>query len=207
LSVLLCALFFLFTLLLLLTPVTLQINYRHGSRDDRKELLLGLPTGRQCRLFRPVVNATRLFYRPLPKLRPPSAKAGGKKERPYAWHRIKRWYRLAGGLWPAARYLLRHTRPSCIKWRTLIGLPDAAATGMAVGVLWSLKGAALTAMRRLLGPVPVPPEIAVVPCFTSCVFAVELQCAFTTRAVYIFIALWRAAILFLSGKINGRFKV
>ncbi|WP_242868734.1 DUF2953 domain-containing protein [Desulfotomaculum copahuensis] len=202
-------------LLLAALPLTLQVSYQRRGHDDRLELNLKIWPGLGYQLALPAIDLARRFSRPAIKLRarlegragPPPAmekKCLTRPDLPVLLRQARRWLRLGKRLWPAVRCLLRQVQPRRVRWRTLIGLSDAAATGLATGGLWSLKGTAVTALYRFLRPSPVRPELVVMPSFTTPVLAVDLDCIFTVRTGHIMIAALRMAVLYMLGGIQDR---
>lgn len=63
------------------------------------------------------------------------------------------------------RYVVGRTRWDKLEWITAIGLGDAAATGLAVGSMWAMKGNVLVALQGLSGISPESVRIQVFPDF------------------------------------------
>jgi len=109
--------------------------------------------------------------------------------------RLVECIRLGLEIWPALKFLLRRTRLCRLEWRTLVGLPDAAHTGMVVGGLWSLKGTVLTVLYRLVSKKSTLPEVAVLPHFTGSSFGLLIHCIFTFRLGHIMVTAVKLACL------------
>lgn len=70
-------------------------------------------------------------------------------------------------VWEAGRFVLRRVELEKLEWFTAIGLGDAAATGLAIGLIWALKGNILVTTQALTGISPRSVRIEVYPDFLS----------------------------------------
>lgn len=86
---------------------------------------------------------------------------------------------------PAADYLLRHVRLEALTWETKLGVKDAAATGLLVGMIWALKGAAITFFQSRFRMDEHKSSITVSPYFNHEYFSTFFHCIFTIRLVHV----------------------
>lgn len=204
--------------LLALLPLTLEVYYRRRGQDDHLTLTMRLWFGINYRLTLPVLNLTnfRLFSSKL-KLRagfkaPSSGRPVREKKRlvipdPLTMYRLlSRYYRLGKKLWPALTYLAGRVELHYLEWHTLIGLSDAAYTGMAVGGLWSVKGLVLSILYRICKKTKTRPEVTVVPHFTGPAFGLLLHCIFTVRIGHIMVTVIRMVFVLILSKFLYRFR-
>ncbi|HHW42902.1 MAG TPA: DUF2953 domain-containing protein [Desulfotomaculum sp.] len=190
-----------------LIPLNLEIYYRQRGREGYLRLSADAWFG---------IKYTRTVPAPPPVHRPPirpllkrrsvvqtgTTKEPVKREnRPdlsrylSVYHLLKRHLPLGKRLWPALRYFLHRLELRHFQWRTLVGLPDAAQTGLAVGGLWSLKGLVLTGLYRMFKGKSAPPDVAVVPCFTGPAFGLLFHCIFTIRIGHIMVTVIKLAYM------------
>lgn len=100
------------------------------------------------------------------------------------------------------RYVAARTRWDRLDWVTVIGLGDAAATGLAVGTMWALKGSMIVAAQGFSGTSPESFRIQVYPDFLH--KRVDFYLEFTIRVapVTLLVAgyrLWRGGLLNILG--------
>ncbi|HHY38740.1 MAG TPA: DUF2953 domain-containing protein [Clostridia bacterium] len=101
------------------------------------------------------------------------------------------------------RYVAARTRWDRLEWVTVIGLGDAAATGLAVGAMWAVKGSMMVAAQGFSGTSPKSVRIQVYPDFLH--ERVDFRIEFTIRvaAVTLLAAgyrLWRNGLLSIIGR-------
>lgn len=71
---------------------------------------------------------------------------------------------------------LRRVRVRRLRWRTRLGLDDAALTGMAAGLLWAVKGAAVARIARRHGPPAEAPHVRLETQFGAWLLESEARC-------------------------------
>lgn len=76
---------------------------------------------------------------------------------------------------------LHHLRLERFIWRTGIGTPDAAATGILSGVVWALMGGATSFFYQQIAAGWAAPELKVEPNFKKEGFTTSLDCIFKIR--------------------------
>jgi hypothetical protein len=67
-----------------------------------------------------------------------------------------------------------------LEWQTLIGVGDAAYSGMAAGAFWAIKGSIVGLLSHYLN-LKVMPEISITPHFQAAVIQTQLKCIFQFR--------------------------
>ncbi|AEG15430.1 hypothetical protein Desku_1867 [Desulfofundulus kuznetsovii DSM 6115] len=194
-------LFFLFCVLVVV-PLNLELYYRRRGQDHCLYLVVStwfdikyqlIP---RERLPKPAPGSKAVMKEPrgvLPEKEKKKSAGGTLK----LFRRLMSYVHLGQRVWPALEFLLHRTELRRFEWRTLVGLPDAAHTGMAVGGLWSIKGAVLTALYRLVSKKSVLPEVAVVPHFTGSSFGLLIHCIFTVRLGHIMVTAVKLAFVFI----------
>ncbi|MHB8172584.1 MAG: DUF2953 domain-containing protein [Thermincolia bacterium] len=190
-------------LLALMAQITVEIrvNYRRLGKDDL--LAIHFSTMRGILGFKvemPLVEMVKSWFKPLIKLvvrvEGKGGKSLGEEERTIdsadiEWHRVPRLLGLViRGLRrfrPAITYFVRHLWMRQFKWRTRLGLGDAAGTGVGIGALWGIKGVIYTRLRNNTSPTGVRPQVQVIPSFHQPAFATDFDCIFAIRTGHIII--------------------
>jgi hypothetical protein len=90
--------------------------------------------------------------------------------------------------WGIVSYLLKAVNINKLSWVTEFGTGDAAVTGVATGVVWTLKGGILTILSRYLTLKDKKPELQVIPRFQQGGLYLDLNCIFAIRIGHIIIA-------------------
>ncbi|WP_462411311.1 DUF2953 domain-containing protein [Neobacillus sp. Marseille-QA0830] len=75
---------------------------------------------------------------------------------------------------------LRKVTVKKFEWQSLIGVGDAAHTGMLSGVLWSVKGGIIGLVSHFLS-LKTTPQISITPHFQASVFHTKISCIFQFR--------------------------
>jgi hypothetical protein len=82
-------------------------------------------------------------------------------------------------------YLLQRTRVPGLTWITTLGLEDAAATGLMVGLVWCVKGMLVSILQSQLTSAVIRPTIEVIPSFQQACFCTNLHCILSIRVVHL----------------------
>ncbi len=195
-------------LLLLIAPVTVRINYILNEKGDmvpNTTLIFSSPgTGVRLSFLWGLINvdlrlsSIRLVFgkfAPVFKLRVKLAKRSGcvldrgKTSVPAGrvidlYQQVMNIYR---AIKPAFRYMLSTVKLHRLSWCTKLGMYQADQTGLAVGLLWTLKSSSIAYLyRRLKKPLPRP-DLEIVPVFDARVLAIRLNCMFSLRSWHMII--------------------
>ena len=73
------------------------------------------------------------------------------------------------------------------EWHTIIGLGDAAHTGMITGAIWAIKGGIIGLISHYI-KLKEMPKITVTPHFQAAVIQTEFTCIFQFRIGYAILA-------------------
>lgn len=210
------------TLLLLVSPVTAEIKYDCVYREDQGEsgtagsshpnrgvrisffwgllnIYLKAPTfGRKPqRAINPVLNIrTKLFKKHGPTLAREESKTGPD----FALKLIRRAQIIYRAVAPVQNFILSRILVRRFIWRTVIGLPEAAQTGVATGMLWVLKGNTAAFLYQKLSRRSSRPELEIVPVFNRQLLHVYFNCIFTMRTGHIIYTGLLAGWYFLKNK-------
>lgn len=190
-------------------PVMIKVSY--GRQGEQDLLVMGISIWPGLRYsfrvdmvdFKASLQGTSLFFRAGKK------KQGTQLEKGigYQWPPIGElvrdalfWIDVISALKPSIDYLRQRTVISDLKWKTVFGFRDPYITGVASGLIWSVKGyiaSAACSLFRLSGP----PALSVIPDFNNAGISINLNCILMTRTGYIISTGVRAAgTLILSGK-------
>jgi len=190
---------------ILLSPVTVEIKYTYyelnnpltgtpqeyvPDRGVRFSLLWGLIN---LRLKLSYFKLAHQAFTPVLKLRAKFSKGSGpvlaREKTRLTTRRAIELYRRAIKIYratkPAYRYMLSRTTLHHFKWSTGLGLPEAGQTGMAVGLLWIIKGNTTSFLYRMLDRCAPGPELEVVPVFDGQLLRVNFDCIFSLRSGHI----------------------
>ncbi|MBS4176035.1 DUF2953 domain-containing protein [Lederbergia citrea] len=98
-----------------------------------------------------------------------------------AWEEIKRKYEETKPFRKIIFSFLRKIHIRKFEWNTVIGMGDAAASAIAAGAVWSIKGAVLALLRSNL-LFKKSPSVTVIPHFQQLTGEMSLRCMATLRA-------------------------
>lgn len=104
---------------------------------------------------------------------------------------------------PALKHTTAHTRLVEFNWRTRLGWPDAALTGILTGFLWAFKGGAVGGLYRLVKHHDRHPQLHIEPVYDATVLDTELNCIFELAPGHIIIAALKAALAWRRLKQGG----
>ncbi|AEF94873.1 hypothetical protein Desca_2034 [Desulfotomaculum nigrificans CO-1-SRB] len=94
---------------------------------------------------------------------------------------FKQWWPFMKALPEDILKFLKHLRVKSFNWRTDIGTPDAAATGMLAGLAWAVKGSLTSIFYQKIAPGGERPVLTVEPNFRKQGFTTTLDCIFEIR--------------------------
>ncbi|WP_066639995.1 DUF2953 domain-containing protein [Desulfolucanica intricata] len=185
----------LFILLIVsLSSIRFRLRYLREKNNDRIKIEISVFKGKlKYRLDIPKINV---------KTKEPSieleAELEGVKKPPisdkhknYLFIKLYKefvyWYPIMKDFIPVINFLLKKVIPRKVKWKTEIGLFDAAQTGVSVGILWAMKSALLSNAYRYMARAPNPPNIQIVPHFNQKILTINIDCIFDVKIGYIMI--------------------
>jgi len=102
------------------------------------------------------------------------------------------------------KVFMRHSVCKRFAWDTTVGLKDYAATGIATGLLWALKGYIIGCLSRWLRILPPGPRFRVVPKFGKTDFEISLDCILETRLGHIMIQLMKFLFWWIQISLNKK---
>jgi hypothetical protein len=189
----LAAAFCLFVLIIFISKLKIKINVNHSQDNDFYQIKFSLWFG-----------LIRYTYKiPLVKIDKDSStlvikeeqqqgngqQGGGEKEEIKdfsiqdamdAIEKAKEFAENVVGLHKIMKRFFRHVSIERVRWNTMIGIGDAAYTGVAVGMAWSLKGSIISLISRYMR-LKDPPIMQVIPSFQHPVSETRLQCMISFR--------------------------
>ncbi|MCL2338142.1 MAG: DUF2953 domain-containing protein [Firmicutes bacterium] len=191
--------------IVLLSPVTVEIKYTYyklnasqpdpyqeyvPERSVRFSLLWGLL---KPRLKLSYFKLGRRAFNPALKIKTTLAQSAGptlaEEKTTVTIGRAIELYKLAAKIYqaakPAFRYLLARSKLHHFHWSTGLGLPEAWQTGIATGLLWSLKSNAVAWLYRTLEQPAPKPELEVTPIFNGQGLRIHFDCIFSFRSGHI----------------------
>lgn len=184
-------------------PIRFEVGYRRDGTDDHLKVEMSM-LGRLIRYKTevPVVELDKFFLEPIIKVEAdienvvndPIEDKGMVIKIPVIQLIRKLPVFIKQGLHRLARYktvlygLLKTIRCHQLKWTTHIGLEDPADTGLAIGLIWSVKGFFYRVFRSNVGKMENNPELLVIPCFNTNCIRLDFHCIFDMRIGHIIIA-------------------
>lgn len=109
------------------------------------------------------------------------------------------------GFYKVIRAFLRKVSIEKFQWHTLVGVGDAAYTGMVAGALWTAKGGLLGLLGSLMKLEEIP-EVTVTPSFQMAVTQTSLKCMIRFRIGNAILAGIKLFKLWKGGKAHFRTK-
>lgn len=198
-------------IMVLLLVIPLEIRLRYGREGERDllglDLLVWPSLGFRHRVFmldfKTNLRKTVLFYR-AGQDEGGRAGAGSKKiVFPDPWEMARHfvfWRDIYSQISPAINYFKSRLKITGLTWKTSFGLGDPFYTGMAAGVIWSVKGFMVSALCSQVRAAKTP-ELSVVPDFSRASLAIRLDFRLATRTGYLVITAIRIlASLLFSGR-------
>lgn len=190
-------------IIIMFLHIRFEVGYRRDGKDDHLKVEMSMLR----RLIRyktevPVVELNKFFLEPIIKVEAdiehvanePIEDKGMIVKIPLIQVIRKLPMLIKHGLYRLSRYnkvlygLLKTTRCHHLKCTTHIGLEDPADTGLAVGLIWSLKGFLYRVFRSNVGKMERHPEFLVIPCFNNSCIRLDFHCIFDMRIGHIIIA-------------------
>ncbi len=192
---------------LFLLPLRFNLTYHRLNEDDEIAIRLGFAYGfGQLKIEVSLLNwrlqkfwpALEMFSQVVGDESPPEKEVV--KNIVPGWDQLYRAYRLMTffGLsvqdyFQLSGWFLRRIKCRALKWRTVIGLENPAATGIAVGMIWGLKSTLYAKLQRQVQLEPVQSlDIKVFPDFQHQRLQLDFNCIFDFRLGHIIIAGIRA---------------
>lgn len=190
-------------------PLKLRVNY---GREGEKDLLLleavvwpGMKYSYRIVMidFKGSLEGAMLRFRPGVKKDGGDYPLNEKKVTPAEilnfLKQLSFWADVFKTLKPSFKYIVSRTSLNEFKWKTVYGFNDPYNTGMASGLIWSVKGMIISAICTHVKSI-TPPVLSVVPCFGRAGLKVSFNCIFITKTGHIiFTGLQALARLVLSG--------
>lgn len=172
-------------LLLLVSVSFIRIHFRYERHGEDDHLTIGIAWLRYLRFTVPVspVDLRARRKREM-TVRLKIMGAQGEISLPDTLHAAGRNF---GRFRRSLRYAAARTRVKKLEWCSEFGLADAACTGVAAGLAWSLKSAVLTAVSAYTHLETVP-RIRVRPNFQKAFLHTLFDCIFEIRIGHIMIA-------------------
>lgn len=175
-------------LIICLLPVQIVIHYERNKEKNHVEIgfstLFGLI---RYAVELPVVDLIMTSNKQFQIRAKVKSGIGDKKRKQRPWvtlavEQIRKAFEIQQSLveklhnfMPHLRSLSKIFRIQYLKWETEIGIGDAALTGTAAGLVWSVKGTVIGILSHVF-TLHVKPMIRVSPTFHQTVFATRLDC-------------------------------
>lgn len=189
---------------LLISKINIRVTYYREGMDDELIIIVSALFG--------LVNIKNEFNllellqekRPALKVRDElEAKARGKPLTEFgsivnaenALEYIRKYMNMKEKLQATFRYIRRKVYIKKLKWHTVLGTGDAAATGILIGFLWNAK-TFFSLIAGLVFKTPLVPDLSLIPCFDGAFFRTNFDCILSIRIGHAIIA----GAIFLTAK-------
>lgn len=183
-------------LTLLILPLKIKIIYHRENQNDYMAIELLFLWGKfPVRLEISSLEAGGNFFIPLLKIK---GKLTSKIKRPVAQQKksinvisileiLKRSFYYISIYKPALHFMTKKFKIKNFIWHTDLGFENAASTGIATGMLWTLKGLCTSILYRFTGIPENYPDIAIKPVYNCNVLDTKLNCILEVRPGHIII--------------------
>lgn len=207
--IILMAIIFLFFLLMFL-KIKIYLDYYHGNDNDNLritfKLLFGLikykiniPVIRVAEGEHPIVFKKKTEAGPNEKDLSNETKKYTAEDILKSFQDMEHLLKHITGFYKIVRSFLKKVSVSNLEWITVVGVGDAAYTGMLTGAFWSVKGSLIGFMSTLM-KVKTIPKIMITPEFNRAISQTSLRCMIHFRighAIFAgikFIKYWKGGI-------------
>ncbi|UOY90322.1 DUF2953 domain-containing protein [Bacillus glycinifermentans] len=193
--------------------IRVSIEYVHVHDDDRLTVKIRTIFGLlQIKREIPLIKVNQKNMTIDVKERTSTAVSKDKKKRKVGYRdvlksagQIKNLVEQIRNLQPVIRNFMKRIHVTKLEWTSVLGLPDAALTGIATGGAWSIKSATIAILDRFLS-FDRRPEYQVIPVFNSPSSQTHLTCIFHFRVGHAITAAFRIVVNW-KGNRRGLFKL
>ncbi|HOO12428.1 MAG TPA: DUF2953 domain-containing protein [Bacillota bacterium] len=173
----------------LISRINIRVTYYRKGKDDELIIIVSALYGLVN--FKSELNLLELMLKGPPGLKirgelEPTAKGKPLKEfgtyiyAEKAFYYYRKYRGIALKHKNAVKYIKRKIYIRKLQWHTALGTGDAAATGIAIGLLWNVK----TIFSTLLGAgfrLGLLPDLHITPCFDGAMFITSFDCILSIR--------------------------
>ncbi|MBU8786992.1 MULTISPECIES: DUF2953 domain-containing protein [Bacillus] len=193
--------------------IRVSIEYVHTHDDDRLTVKIRTLFGLlHIKREIPMIKVNQKDMTIDVKERMSTAVSKDKKKRKVGFNdvlksmrQIKNLVEQIRNLQPVIRKFMKRIHVTKLEWTSVLGLPDAALTGIATGGAWSVKSASMAMLDRFLS-FDRRPEYQVIPVFNSPSSKTHLTCIFHFRVGHAITAAFRIVVNW-KGNMRGLFKL
>ncbi len=203
--------------LIIFTKLTILVNYQHQNDDDHLKVEFRIWFGLlKYKLEVPLVKVDDDSPSVVVKTNPYAGDSAGESSDGNVEQISKRDFKsllknrklLRQRIYKLnviVRGFLRKISVTKFEWQTLIGLGDAAHTGIASGALWSAKGGIIGLISHFL-KLKATPQISITPHFQASVFQTHVSCIFQFRIGHAMLAGVKLIKFWKGGKLPSKNK-
>ncbi|MEH6973825.1 DUF2953 domain-containing protein [Bacillus sp. JJ675] len=193
--------------------IRVSIEYVHTHDDDRLTVKIRTLFGLlHIKREIPMIKVNQKDMTIDVKERMSTAVSKDKKKRKVGFNdvlksmrQIKNLVEQIRNLQPVIRKFMKRIHVTKLEWTSVLGLPDAALTGIATGGAWSVKSASMAMLDRFLS-FDRRPEYQVIPVFNSPSSKTHLTCIFHFRVGHAITVAFRIVVNW-KGNMRGLFKL
>lgn len=180
-------------LLIVMTKVNININYVHRNDDDELKVKVSLWKITVYRVSAPLIkideNSASIVVAERHSVGggEGSRDLGEEKKVKITFQEIldkleetKEFLRHVVGFHKIVRRFLKHVNVGDLKWKSQVGIGDAALTGTLSGLVWSIKGLFIGILSNYMN-LKERPEIEINPNFQTAISQTYFQCMISFR--------------------------
>lgn len=182
---------FLLILLIMITKLTIVLNYRHSKDDDELTLKFKIWFGLiRYKISVPLIkiddDSPSIVYKKKVNEKE-ETKQFSAEDLNNSFHDMKELLKHVFSLHKIVRHFFRKVSVKKMEWYSIVGIGDAAFTGMLTGALWSVKGGLIGVISHYtkLKELPI---ISITPNFQRAATQTHFQCMIQFRIGYAMVA-------------------
>lgn len=195
--------FLLVFLILLLSPLRLEIDFHHKREQDQGTIMVRA----LWNLIRYQIKIPEITWKGIDEgIEIDTVTKGEKREQRITREKIEKYQEVSQQLvrgvdhfyWILKRFL-HHLTCEKFVWQTLVGTGNAAETGVLVGALWGIKSFLLSIVGRSI-KWKKPPTIHIHPAFTEAVLEFKFQSIISFRFGHAILAISRVLLQLITNR-------
>jgi hypothetical protein len=186
-------------ILIIFTKLTIRVNYFHYNDNDDLKLELRIWFGlirykKHIPLIKIDDNSPSIIVKSASPKQQPKEKSSEKEVHQITPNKImtslkntREIIKHVIDLHVVVRKFFNRVSVKELEWHTIIGVGDAAITGMVTGGIWAIKGSIIGLISRYI-KLKEMPDISVTPYFQQAIIQTRFTCIFQFRIGYAILA-------------------
>lgn len=195
--------FLLVFLILLLSPLRIEIRFHHKQEQDRGTIIIKA----LWNLLRYRIKIPEVTWKGVDEgIEIDTINEGEKRKQEITRKKIKKYQEVSQHLvhnvdhfYRILRQFLQHLTCEKFVWQTLVGTGNAAETGVLVGALWGIKSFLLSLVGRSI-KWKKPPSIHIHPAFSEAVLEFKFHSIISFRFGHAILAISRVLLQLITNR-------